>query len=480
PDWWFKSSVKGSVERSYNGIAYIRLLSKRSASKYADGSCASAHLRFAQQPRCSMEVLSVEQEYRDELVYNFEVEDNHTYFVTENAVLVHNYDPSDYKRATDVQKLTLETNKLLTDSLESLLEEEIINYEKKRAQIQRLFVEWNNASNTDGSKWWNPFSWGDMSSKKKKEHEITLARKELFDKQVDLLNAYNEYEDSLPESSYEENIETSTGNNTPRSYRLNKYATNPLTGEQGGFIVRGGGYPFAGNNGKHDGLDISAILTEAGDNTLSRAGSKGVYAITDGEVTETTKGERMPGQQTCGSTQCGIYGDGGNVFSFGRADYTNSDSEIMNDLKAKSKRGDLHVYGNSVSISEPGMIWPERYTITTEHLDKAYVVPESKTTKNGDKLGNMSYTGNSKGAHLHFNVHVDHLPNYTYRQRDDTTGKLIQDPQWVTEVNSQYRDSNTKIISRIKGKNGYFIDPLYYLNKISGRKNFEDKYLQNP
>ncbi|MCP5503361.1 MAG: hypothetical protein H7A25_25910 [Leptospiraceae bacterium] len=77
-DWWFKSSVKGSVERGYNGIAYIRLLSKRSASKYADGN--------------SMEILSVEQEYRDELVYNFEVEDNHTYFVTENAVLVHNYD----------------------------------------------------------------------------------------------------------------------------------------------------------------------------------------------------------------------------------------------------------------------------------------------------------------------------------------------------------------------------------------------------
>ncbi|MCB1160028.1 MAG: hypothetical protein KDK45_21180 [Leptospiraceae bacterium] len=82
PDRWFKPSVKGSVERSYNGIAYIRLLSKRSASKYADGN--------------SMEILSVEQEYRDELVYNFEVEDNHTYFVTENAVLVHNYAGLDY------------------------------------------------------------------------------------------------------------------------------------------------------------------------------------------------------------------------------------------------------------------------------------------------------------------------------------------------------------------------------------------------
>ncbi|MCB1158817.1 MAG: hypothetical protein KDK45_15050, partial [Leptospiraceae bacterium] len=31
-------------------------------------------------------------EIGDELVYNFEVEDNHTYFVTENAVLVHNYE----------------------------------------------------------------------------------------------------------------------------------------------------------------------------------------------------------------------------------------------------------------------------------------------------------------------------------------------------------------------------------------------------
>ncbi|MCB1158813.1 MAG: hypothetical protein KDK45_15030, partial [Leptospiraceae bacterium] len=61
-------------------------------SVLADGSCASTHLRFAQQPRCSMEIVSVEQEYRDELVYNFEVEDNHTYFVTENAVLVHNYE----------------------------------------------------------------------------------------------------------------------------------------------------------------------------------------------------------------------------------------------------------------------------------------------------------------------------------------------------------------------------------------------------
>ncbi|MCP5503345.1 MAG: hypothetical protein H7A25_25830 [Leptospiraceae bacterium] len=39
-----------------------------------------------------MEIVSVEQEYRDELVYNFELEDNHTYFVTENAVLVHNYE----------------------------------------------------------------------------------------------------------------------------------------------------------------------------------------------------------------------------------------------------------------------------------------------------------------------------------------------------------------------------------------------------
>ena len=38
----------------------------------------------------SMEILSVEQEYRDELVYNFEVDENHTYYVGESGVLVHN------------------------------------------------------------------------------------------------------------------------------------------------------------------------------------------------------------------------------------------------------------------------------------------------------------------------------------------------------------------------------------------------------
>ncbi|MCB1157543.1 MAG: hypothetical protein H7A25_22780 [Leptospiraceae bacterium] len=45
-----------------------------------------------------MEVLSVEQEYRDE------VEDNHTYFVKENAVLEHNYDPKGF---IDIEELRL-------------------------------------------------------------------------------------------------------------------------------------------------------------------------------------------------------------------------------------------------------------------------------------------------------------------------------------------------------------------------------------
>jgi hypothetical protein len=177
--------------------------------------------------------------------------------------------------------------------------------------------------------------------------------------------------------------------------------------------------PFAKRSDKfHQGVD---------------GGTGGFYLPVDAEYTGGTVGE----QRSIGGNTRGVWFDGKDVVNFKPGEFPSTESysgSDRNDLAANKRA--LSAYGNSAEFKTT--IDGVDYFMTFMHMnEKPTQFQKGHKYSASTQVGTIGSTGRSTGPHGHFEVHV------------------------VNEPVSLSKD----LYVRTKGN--YYIDPIYFLNKIA-------------
>ncbi|ABS21525.1 peptidoglycan DD-metalloendopeptidase family protein [Bacillus cytotoxicus] len=110
-----------------------------------------------------------------------------------------------------------------------------------------------------------------------------------------------------------------------------------------------------------------------------------------------------------------------------------------------------------------------KYEAVYAHLNKRYVI-QGDRVRNGEVIGEVGNTGESRGAHLHLEIHQG---NWTIEKRNAMNPLLVLDEKWDQVVSSslyvvQKGDTLVKIahkfgttVDKIKKKNALRQDQIY-------------------